>query len=258
MPPQVQNLVLTFTHARRSVEAPSTLSLKLATLPAPDQWGVWTRRASVVLMACPMAGRMFSSTTPLYEPGASDFHEFSPSFVNQYVDNFKRGGIVLYEGANPIYFATDDPRFGSPVVSELYVHSKAPPCDMRSLWVSYQAISVGVQANASSASTAEAPRASTPPTLPCLRLPPLRLPPVRPLPRQLPRCLVRRSRPWRGAAALPPSPSARAPAPARRACGQQPAVVLRAACLPPCHRRRHARRRRRTSTDSSMRIFVRF
>ena len=44
---------------------------------------------------------------------------------------------MLYEGADPIYFATDDPRFGSPVVSELYVHSKAPPCDVRSLWVRY-------------------------------------------------------------------------------------------------------------------------
>ena len=166
MPPPVQNLVLVFTHARRSVEAPSTLSLTLATLPAPEQWGVWVRRASVVLSACPMAGRMFSSTAPLYEPTASDFHEFSSSFVNQYVDNFKRGGIVLYEGADPIYFATDDPRFGSPVVSELYVHSKAPPCDVRSLWVRYQAIAAGVHADASSASTVEAPRTSTPPTLP--------------------------------------------------------------------------------------------
>ena len=55
MPPPVQNLVLVFTHARRSVEAPSTLSLTLATLPAPEQWGVWVRRASVVLTACPMA-----------------------------------------------------------------------------------------------------------------------------------------------------------------------------------------------------------
>jgi hypothetical protein len=137
MHPQVQSLVLAFTHARRSVEAPSSLNLKLAALPAPQQWGVWVRRASVVLTACPMAGRMFSSTSPLFEPTATDFHEFSPSFVNQYIDNFKRGGVVFYEGADPIYFSTDDSRFGTPVVSELYVHSKAPACDVRALWARY-------------------------------------------------------------------------------------------------------------------------
>ena len=99
MPPQDRSLVLTFTHARRAIEPPSTLSLKLATLPAPDQWGVWVRRASVVLSACPMAGRMFSSTAPLYEPTASDFHEFSPSFVSEYVDNFKREtGVIMLSG----------------------------------------------------------------------------------------------------------------------------------------------------------------
>ena len=113
-----------------------------------------------------MAGRMFSSTAPLYEPTATDFHAFSPSFVSEYVDNFKRGGVLFYEGADPIYFATDDQRFGTPVVSELYVHSKAAPCDVRSLYVRYQAIAAGVHADASSASTVEAPRVSTPPTLP--------------------------------------------------------------------------------------------
>ena len=166
MPPQDRGLVLTFTHARRPIAPPSTLDLKLATLPAPDQWGVWVRRTSVVLSACPMAGRMFSSTAPLYEPVASDFHEFSPSFVSEYVDNFKRGGVLFYEGADPIYFSTDDQRFGTPVVSELYVHSKAVPCDVRSLYARYQAIAAGVHADASSASTVEAPRVSTPPTLP--------------------------------------------------------------------------------------------
>ena len=89
--------------------------------------------ASVVLTACPMAERMFSSTAPLYEPTSSDFHEFSPSFVDQWIGNFKRGGVEIYEGADPIYFATDDHRFGTPVVSELLVHCKSPVCDVRSL-----------------------------------------------------------------------------------------------------------------------------
>ena len=166
--PKVQCLVLRFTRARRAVEAPTNLNLSLATLPAAAaEWGVWTsRRSSIALSVCPMAGRMFVSTTSLYEPTSSDFHEFCPSFVDQWLDNFKRGGVDFYEGADPIFFATDDHRFGNTVVSELCVHSKSPACDMRALWTRYQAYSAGVPANASSASTVEAPSASTPPTLP--------------------------------------------------------------------------------------------
>ena len=49
MAPRGQCLVLGFTRARRSVEAPTSLSLTLATLPAAPEWGVWTRHAAIVL-----------------------------------------------------------------------------------------------------------------------------------------------------------------------------------------------------------------
>ena len=144
--PKVQCLVvLRFTRARRAVEAPTNLDLSLAALPAAAEWGVRTRRSSIVLSACPMAGRMSVSvfTTPLYEPTSCGFLEFCPSFVDQWLDNFKRGGVDFYEGADPIFFVTDDHRFGTPVVSELFVHSKSPACDVRSLWAHYQAYSAG-------------------------------------------------------------------------------------------------------------------
>ena len=68
MAPQVQCRVLGFTCAQRSVEAPTDLSLALAALPAPPEWGVRTRRAEMLLTAFPMTGRMYSFAAPLYEP----------------------------------------------------------------------------------------------------------------------------------------------------------------------------------------------